>query len=80
MREFFEIILQYSPLFSAAAAVGAVAMSARNAQKIQDVHISINSRMDQLLDATRTAAEAVGAAQERKENERRSMPPNEGQD
>ncbi len=36
-------------LVSALAAMGAVLMSAYNAKKIQQVHISINSRMDQLL-------------------------------
>lgn len=36
-----------------------------NTQKIDDVHTSINSRMDQLIVKTELASEAKGAADER---------------
>jgi hypothetical protein len=52
-------------LMTALAAVLAVALSYINGRKIQDVHLSINSRMDQLLAATQSAAEAKGAQNER---------------
>ncbi len=47
-------------IISALAASGAVYMSWRNSQKIQSVHIDINSRMDQLLQLTSTASHAEG--------------------
>jgi hypothetical protein len=58
-------------IITAAAALGAVLMSWRNSTKIQDVHVSINSRMDQLLAATGLAARANGVAQGRREREER---------
>lgn len=39
--------------------------SAKNAQSIEQVHLSINSRMDQLLDLTRKNSERVGADKEK---------------
>lgn len=54
-------------LISAFAALGAVAMSARNARKIHEVHVSINSRMDQLLQARGDASMAAGVEQGRSE-------------
>jgi hypothetical protein len=60
-----QTILEFAPLLSSLAAVGAVLMSFRNSLKIKEVHISINSRMDQLLAATQLAAEAKGADEER---------------
>jgi hypothetical protein len=52
-------------MITAIAAISAVAMSYRNSRKIEQVHISINSRMDQLLSATSDAARADGAKEER---------------
>ena len=45
--------------------LGAVIIGMKNASRIQDVHVSINSRMDQLLKATGEAERAVGVTQER---------------
>ena len=45
--------------------VSAVVLAVRNSNKIQDVHLSINSRMDQLLSATGAAERAAGITQER---------------
>ena len=63
---------EIAQLITAAAAVGAVIMSARNGRKadlaqkaIQEVHLSINSRMDQLLEAARVAAHAAGMSEEK---------------
>jgi hypothetical protein len=47
-------------LISALAAIGAVVMSARNARKIQEVHVSINSRFDQWLKERGDTAKAAG--------------------
>ena len=52
-------------VLTAVAAVGAVLMSARNARKIEQVHISINSRMGELLRITAAAERAAGAKEER---------------
>jgi len=54
-------------IVSAIAATGAVCMSWRNSRKIQSVHIDINSRMDQLLSTTGSAAHANGLAEGRAE-------------
>jgi hypothetical protein len=37
----------------------------QNSKKIQEVHLSINSRMDQLLTSSSSAAHAAGVNQER---------------
>jgi hypothetical protein len=55
-------------LITAIAAVGAVSMSYRNSRKIEQVHISINSRMDQLLKTSGDAMKAEGVAEERANN------------
>jgi hypothetical protein len=55
-------------MITAIAAIGAVCMSYRNSRKIEDVHISINSRMDQLLKASGLAQRAIGAEEERNRN------------
>lgn len=47
--------------------MGAVAVSLWNTFKIRDVHISINSRMDQLLAASIHAAKANGVVQGRQD-------------
>jgi hypothetical protein len=46
-------------------AVGALIMGIINSNRINDVHISINSRMDQLLKVSGDAAHAAGAKEER---------------
>ncbi len=43
----------------------AVYSSRKNTGKIQDVHLALNSRLDQLIDAVRTLAVADGIAQEK---------------
>ncbi len=45
--------------------IGAVIIGVRNAGRINDVHVQINSRMDQLLQITDDAALARGIAGER---------------
>jgi hypothetical protein len=50
---------------SALAAIGAVCMSYRNSQKIQSVHVSINSRMDELLRVSGLAERARGVEEGR---------------
>ena len=56
---------ELSQLITALAALGAVIMSVRNGTKIHDVHLSINSRMTELLAAAREAAHAAGAQEEK---------------
>ena len=56
---------EIAQLITAAAALGAVLMSVHNGHKIQEVHLSINSRMDELLKAASEAARAAGATEER---------------
>jgi len=58
MLEYLTIIVSGA---SALAALGATWASLRNANKIQEIHLSINSRMDQLINASRS----VGAQEER---------------
>lgn len=49
----------------AAVAIYGAWQGRKNSAQIQDVHLSINSRMDQLLKATTDAAHAAGMEQER---------------
>lgn len=53
------------------AALASLIASIRNARKIEQVHISINSRMDQLLAATGLAQHAAGVEQGRKDGSER---------
>lgn len=53
-----------SQFITAIAALGAVLMSARNGRKIEEVHLSINGRMDELLKVTSEAQHALGVKQE----------------
>jgi hypothetical protein len=55
-------------LITAVAALGGVLMGFRNSRKIQEVHLSINSRMDQLLLATKESAHAAGVNEEKAKN------------
>ncbi len=41
-------------IITALAAVGAVVASLRNSRKIEEVHISVNSRMDQLIESVKS--------------------------
>ncbi len=59
---------EIAQLVTAGAAFGAFLLSMRNGKKIQEVHLSINSRMTQLLEETRSAAHAAGAIQQRQED------------
>ncbi len=49
-------------------AVSAGIIGLRNTRKIHDVHVSINSRMDQLLAEARLLAHAQGRAEMHKED------------
>ncbi len=67
--EYAQIISSVGTLL---AALGAFFMSYKNSKKveesqkaIQEVHLSINSRMDQLLVAAKLAAHAAGVNEER---------------
>jgi hypothetical protein len=57
-----ETVTTITSLISALAALCAVAISFRNSLKIKEVHVSINSRMDQLLAARGIAERAEGTA------------------
>jgi len=57
-------------IISALAALGAFAVSVINAVKIKQVHVSINSRMDQLLSERGIAERAMGLQEGRDEKGR----------
>jgi hypothetical protein len=59
------MLAEIAQIITATAALGAVLVSLHNSRKIQEVHLSINSRMDQLLKAAEQAAHAAGAAEAR---------------
>ena len=52
-------------LVAAVAAIWAVLVSARNAVRIREVHLSVNSRLDLLIASVKTAAHAAGVQEER---------------
>jgi hypothetical protein len=60
-----DILADIERIISALAALGAVVMGLVNSRKIQNVHVSINSRMDQLLQARGDASKAEGVEQGR---------------
>lgn len=64
-----DVFHDLAEIITALAALGALIQSWRNAGKISDVHVSINSRMDQLLKATGIASKAEGVAQGRKDQQ-----------
>ena len=64
MEHFIDELIR---LISAVAATGAVIMGFVNRRKINEIHISINSRMDELIHQTGLASEAKGAAQQRQD-------------
>ncbi len=57
-------ISEIASILTALAALGACVLSWINRGKIQEVHLSINSRMDELLREAKAAAHAAGAAQQ----------------
>lgn len=57
----------FAEIITAVAAIGALIVTFWNNQKIQEVHILINSRLDQLLAASAQAARANGVVQGRKD-------------
>ncbi len=59
---------EIASLITAMAALGGCTLGWLNRGKIQEVHLSINSRMDQLLKEARAAAHAAGADQQRAED------------
>lgn len=59
---------EMASVFTAAAALGACILGWMNRGKIQEVHLSINSRMDELLREARAAAHAAGVTQQRIED------------
>jgi len=61
-------VSEIASICTALAAMGACVLSWVNKGKIQEVHLSINSRMDQLLKEARDAAHAAGASQQRNED------------
>ncbi len=57
-------VSEIASIITALAALGACILSWINRGKIQEVHLSINSRMDELLREAKAAAHAAGAAQQ----------------
>ena len=55
-------------------AVATMIIGILNANKIENVHLSINSRMDQLLAANRVSSHAEGREEARKEAEEQIPP------
>ncbi len=54
-------------IFGAVASVAAATISAWNSSRIHEVHVAINSRMDELLKSTGTAARLEGVTQGRRD-------------
>jgi len=57
-------ISEIASVITAAAAFGACVLSWINRGKIQEEHLSINSRMDELLREAKAAEHAAGVAQQ----------------
>lgn len=77
-----ETVAVLASMISAMAAFGATAVSLmayrtsrRNGEKIEQVHVSINSRMDQMLQMRGDASEAKGLELGRSENRQADEPP-----
>ena len=66
MAEIASLLLSLATLI---AALGSFWRGIVNARRINEVHVSINSRMDQLLEATGVAAHAEGLEAGRKETQ-----------
>lgn len=67
-----EIILACATLVSA---VSALVVGVMNSLKIENVHLSINSRMDQLLASSALVAHSEGREEARKEAQESAEPP-----
>jgi len=61
------ILAGFPALLAAVLSFVAVLLSQKNAEKLSAVHIQINSRMDQLLAATASAANSEGNIEGRKQ-------------
>jgi hypothetical protein len=55
--------------------VGAFLASLKNRAAIQEVHLSLNSRLSELIEVAKTAAHAEGVAQGRAEEKHPPPPP-----
>ncbi len=66
-------IAAIASLIAAFAALAGVLVSFFNRKSIQNLHIDIDGRMEQLLDARAEASEAKGVAKERQETRDRSV-------
>jgi crotonobetainyl-CoA:carnitine CoA-transferase CaiB-like acyl-CoA transferase len=64
-------------VLTAVAALIAAIVSVRNSGKIREVHISINSRMDQLLTERGIAARAEGVIEGQAQKATISVPPSD---
>ena len=60
-----EIIILITALCTMSTAIVSLFMSFRNKSAIRDVHISLNSRLSELLKATANSAHAAGMTEER---------------
>ncbi len=69
--EITSLILAVATLVSAS---GALVISFHNSNKIQDVHLEINSRMTELLAMNKTLSHAEGREEARKEEQERNPP------
>jgi hypothetical protein len=63
---------EVAAVISAIAAIGAVVQGYVNGRRIREVHVSLNSRLTQLLEASTHAARANGIAQGRAESIQKS--------
>jgi hypothetical protein len=57
------------------AAIAALIVSLHNSSKIAEIHVSLNSRLSELLVSTTIAARAEGRQQERDANANANIPP-----
>jgi len=62
--EIFQLVTAITALSSAIASLISAVASSRNARKIQEVHLLINSRMNELLKTTENASYALGVKDE----------------
>jgi hypothetical protein len=60
-----EVITAIAALIGAIAGLGGFIGSMHNSKKISEVHLSINSRMDQLLEERGMTSRALGVEEER---------------
>jgi hypothetical protein len=67
------VCISFGALVASGASIATLVKSNENAKSIREVHVSINSRMDQLLRERAIASHAEGVEQER--NRRTEEPP-----